>query len=305
MQILRNGSTKPDRIVFSHEGRFLGAGAPGSFQLWEPAASPYPLWAIRSDSLSRNFVFTSDGSSVIGGIGKVGLSDARTGAWREVPFPRLQSPIAYSRDGRFAIGYVSGTVPLQPLWAARLTPNGWADVWRKKQRRRSSKWGHRPVLFSVDGARVFQLRVRGLATESMLPLGIEVFDTEKGELLAEWTGTLPASVRTGTASASAALVLWEGTTIYIIDPTGHDSDPIERPNASSEPITDAALSRDCRLATTSNDTSATIWDTTTWEVRRRYVWQIGRLRTVAFAPDGLRCAAGSDTGQIVVWDLDD
>ncbi|HEY1188285.1 MAG TPA: hypothetical protein VGE74_11545 [Gemmata sp.] len=48
-----------------------------------------------------------------------------------------------------------------------------------------------------------------------------------------------------------------------------------------------------------------IWDTATWNVRRRCEWNIGRLRTVCFAPDGLRGAAGGDTGQVVVWDLDD
>lgn len=31
---------------------------------------------------------------------------------------------------------------------------------------------------------------------------------------------------------------------------------------------------------------------------------IGRLRAVAFAPDGLTCAAGSDTGKVVLFDVD-
>ena len=44
---------------------------------------------------------------------------------------------------------------------------------------------------------------------------------------------------------------------------------------------------------------------TTWEVVRQHEWKIGPLRSVCFAPDGLRCAAGSETGQVVVWDLDD
>ena len=85
-----------------------------------------------------------------------------------------------------------------------------------------------------------------------------------------------------------------------------DSEPVKRLNTSPKHFTSAAFSRDgTRLATTSNDTAATVWDTTTWEVQRRYEWKIGRLRTVCFAPDGLRCAAGSETGQVVVWDLDE
>lgn len=48
----------------------------------------------------------------------------------------------------------------------------------------------------------------------------------------------------------------------------------------------------------------TIWDTATWEPARQFAWDIGRLRSVAFSPDGTLCAAGSDTGRVVVWDFD-
>lgn len=37
---------------------------------------------------------------------------------------------------------------------------------------------------------------------------------------------------------------------------------------------------------------------------RRLHWGIGRIHSVAFAPDGLRCAAGGDSGRVAVWDFD-
>jgi WD40 repeat protein len=37
----------------------------------------------------------------------------------------------------------------------------------------------------------------------------------------------------------------------------------------------------------------------------KFDWQIGPLRSVAFSPDGLTCAAGNYDGQIVVWDLEE
>lgn len=58
------------------------------------------------------------------------------------------------------------------------------------------------------------------------------------------------------------------------------------------------------LATVSNDATVRIWDAQTWEERRTFTWQIGALLNIAFAPDGLRAAAGSDKGQIVIWDVD-
>ncbi len=58
------------------------------------------------------------------------------------------------------------------------------------------------------------------------------------------------------------------------------------------------------LAATSNDSTVKLYDTTTWEVARTFTWDIGRMRSVAFSPDGTLAAAGSDTGKVVVWDVD-
>ena len=58
------------------------------------------------------------------------------------------------------------------------------------------------------------------------------------------------------------------------------------------------------LAATSNDETVKLYDTATWRVATTFTWNVGRLRSVAFSPDGTRAAVGSDTGQIVVWDVD-
>ncbi len=58
------------------------------------------------------------------------------------------------------------------------------------------------------------------------------------------------------------------------------------------------------LAVTSNDRTVKFYDTETWAVAKEYTWEIGRLRSVAFSPDGTLAAAGADAGKIVVWDID-
>ena len=58
------------------------------------------------------------------------------------------------------------------------------------------------------------------------------------------------------------------------------------------------------LAVTSNDATGKLYDTTTWEQARAFTWKIGKLRSVCFSADGALAAAGSDTGKVVVWDVD-
>jgi WD40 repeat protein len=58
------------------------------------------------------------------------------------------------------------------------------------------------------------------------------------------------------------------------------------------------------LAATSNDETVKFYDTSTWALASTFTWKVGKMRCLAFSPDGLVAAAGSETGQVVVWDYD-
>jgi WD40 repeat protein len=58
------------------------------------------------------------------------------------------------------------------------------------------------------------------------------------------------------------------------------------------------------LVTVSNDEHVRLWDTASWSEVGGFEWQVGQLRSVAVAPDGMRMAAGSATGKVVIWDVD-
>lgn len=58
------------------------------------------------------------------------------------------------------------------------------------------------------------------------------------------------------------------------------------------------------LAATSNDATVKLYDTATWQVARTFTWDIGKMRSICFSPDGTLAAAGGDSGRIVVWDVD-
>lgn len=77
-------------------------------------------------------------------------------------------------------------------------------------------------------------------------------------------------------------------------------------NDSRKDFTSVAFHPSGRLlAATSNDATVKLFDTQTWRVAKTFTWGVGRLRGVAFSPDGTRAAAGSDTGKVVVWDVDE
>jgi WD40 repeat protein len=66
-----------------------------------------------------------------------------------------------------------------------------------------------------------------------------------------------------------------------------------------------AFSPDGRwLATAHKDHTVRFFDTRTWREHAAFDWEIGPVLHVAFAPDGMRAAAGSNKGKIIVWDVD-
>ena len=46
------------------------------------------------------------------------------------------------------------------------------------------------------------------------------------------------------------------------------------------------------------------WDISSGRAKSSFDWGIGTVHSVAFAPDGMRAAAGG-VGKIVLWDIDD
>jgi len=176
---------------------------------------------------------------------------------------------------------------LRPIWADAPTTDGllhWGVCWLAGTRRfAASEWVGR---YPDDRARVV------------------VRDADTGELLQECrragrpTDQLAAS-SDGTllAASKMSLAVWPGANL--------SRDPRVVTNDSRKHFTGVAFHPSGQyLAATSNDETVKLYDTATWQLAKAFTWQVGRLRSVAFSPDGTRAAVGSDTGRVVIWDVD-
>lgn len=73
----------------------------------------------------------------------------------------------------------------------------------------------------------------------------------------------------------------------------------------SEGVSDLAYSPDGRLlALGYHDGTVVLQNRATCMELQRYDWKIGRIASVAFAPDGMTVAAGGENGRGILWDVD-
>lgn len=222
---------------------------------------------------------------------------------------------AISGNGRWAIWHLyPGVEHVEVrIRVAEFEAERWSVVWHRdiadprdaRVRAEDHEFtGFAGFRLSNDGSRLlahFRTERLGYAAEVMF----QVLDTATGTDVSEWRGRLPTSAEPKGISPNGQVLCFNQNSLHVIDTAQTDSAPLSRTNTSQMAFSNATFSPDGRLlATTCGDTTVTFWDTATWHPVQRYGWKIGRLRAVAFAPDGLTCAAGSDTGKVVLFDVD-
>lgn len=308
MIVLRSprDSTRIEAITFTSDGRHLVTGSnEGDLQVWVvPAGERVAGYEPEEDiEAILGLVASPDGRWVFVAADSEprGL---RVGTWTVdslIARPSASADaVAVAADGRFVS---AGTIHPQAAGVSQLVC--WAPsadgtptpTWVRPLDGMCQGLAFLPgdrfasLEYTLDLDEVSVITVRNASSGDVLQIIESPNDRAEGLLI---------------SPTGSRLVVRAGMTLLVWDVTALDDEPLKVKNTNRKHFTGVAFHPSSRwLAATSNDATVKLYDTATWTASRTYAWDIGRLRSVAFSPDGLLAAAGSDTGRVVVWDVDD
>jgi WD40 repeat protein len=131
--------------------------------------------------------------------------------------------------------------------------------------------------------------------------------TADGKKVGEW------DIGTRSTLPDHFLISPDGSTLVMVH--GHelelwDTGDLERPLRRVRPASRSQILRAAFhpsgdvLMTVGNQPVVRFWDARTWAEARTFAWDLGKLQSVAFSPDGSMAAVGAVTGRVLVWDVD-
>lgn len=289
MIILREHYQPISALAFAPDGSVLASGSrDGALLLWRPPdPEPLRIIGLQPGRGCYDLAYHPSGNLLATtGFGLL-LWDLATRTPTVLGRRFGIGPISFSPDGEFL---------LRPSWI----PSPEIERYRVADGRRlpipTGPAATQALALSPDGRRL----ACGHDSETVR---VSLRDAESGEVITSQRGTGQRFGRlafspTGTLIAGVAgprLHVWEVPSL----------EPIADKQVSRRHFQSLAFTPDGHyLATVSNDETVRFWDVETWAEAVTFTWKIGPMLQICFAPDGLRAAASSRKGRIVVWDVD-
>lgn len=304
MLVLRAGTAKVrvDELAFSHDGRGLLAPALSAGLCYWPSLSS----GSKSEMLSlpakvvRHLCVAPDGRTVFGGSDQLAAYDLTARAGHLLAIPKWAAlRFGVSPDGQWL------TVAETPEGsrATRLTLWDTSAVGTVLYELSYSALVHSAPVFTPDSKHFLLLEAE--EADRVWTFRRVTRSTGTGEVV-EQSDPLPDDPDQMALSPDGSAVACRTRNTIRIYPAagGWGAVPVIT-NDGKQHFTGIAYHPSGRLlAATSNDKTVKLYDVATGLLTTTYTWDIGRMRSIAFSPDGLLAAAGSDTGKVVIWDVD-
>jgi WD40 repeat protein len=282
-------------LAFSSDSRTLAAsGYGGCVQLWDLDSHQLRRTLVTGWWKHERLFFSSDGRELFVlscyDIHRFNLSEGERVS--KDPQQQTQGALAaaVSPDGRSMCLGVFGVPGRRPALAQFTLPD-FDPVWRQSE---------------VGPEQVSALAYSGdsrLLASGFSQGRVTVCDTRTGATWWEPTGN-ETTVRSIALSPDGKFVAWSAATqlhLWRLDPL----EQILRHSLGRTFFLSVAFhpSGDF-FATANGDGKIDYWDGRTGEHRQAFDWQVGKLSDVIFDPTGDCAACCSDTGAIVIWDVD-
>jgi WD40 repeat protein len=292
--ILRGKSGLVESLAFSPDGADLAAPIRGELHVWRiaaPAAAPVKI--LPRHGVTRA-AFLRGGRRLVVAGGQLLLHDLDRGETAAVEaVPSWVRAFDHSPDGARLV--VSHGVGLLLLRLDDLARPAWEQAG-------FDSWTSQTATFFLTDDRFV---VIASSWSGGWHATCALHDAATGAVVSTLALGGEASYHHVISADRRLIASQRATRVMVLRSRDLSAEPVLIKNDSRKEFTGLAFHPSGRfLAATSNDNTVKLYDTTTWEMAHAFDWQIGRLRSVAFSPDGMLAAAGGDKGKVVVWDFD-
>jgi WD40 repeat protein len=305
-------------LAFSPDGNAVAAAFPYNVYLWNlEAAPPVPVKLVVEDGCCRGGLhFSANGRSLswrMNGGHRVYDRDHREYSDHSFAITRATPGVIRSADGLRVVSQHG--LPDHCLIGWRTADRDWIRTWTVS----TADMDAQSLTLSDDG-RLFAMLTRSALGHRWWdhPLRVEIRDATTAKILAiaEYPSNQPA--RLMLSPSGSQLVGFKDMTLLVWPIPTELGSPNQSPAQLQQLGSPQLIRNDNRkhftalayhpsgrhLYAASNDTTVHIFDTQTWERAGRFTWQLGNLKAVTVSPDGTLAAAGSDRGDVVIWDVD-
>ncbi len=300
MIVLDSDVRSVDQVAFAPTGLYLAVG-----QAWQHVH----LWDL-SEQRSVGECKRAAGY----GRSEFRFHPTQTSIYHSPTFGRVMRSNLVGKDGEVVVegaGWVENLLVMRDETRLLVHERGYSEFRLFDLTTGKMMWNERVYSSVVHGIRLNMEFLPGedrfLVTENHgnTRTRISVRSLETGELLAAVRFPQRETLGLALSPDGTVAVVVSEMSLFVYDPEHLKTAPRKVKNDNRKHFKGVAFHPSGKyLAATSNDETVKLYDTTTWAVAKTYTWNIGKMLRVAFSADGMLAAAGSDTGKVVVWDVD-